>query len=419
LDELWPGLHFPTSVAVGDDGDVFVAESGLPFGGAPPGGRVWRLAGGERELVAAGLSPPVNGLTRSGDGLLVSEGGAGRILRLHRDGSTSTVVEHLPGPGDYQVNMAVHGPDGKVYFSQGSMTNTAIVGVDSIGLGWLARIPDAHDIPGFDVELAGVNVETDDPRPGRSGRVTTGAFVPFGTPGPAGRRVAGAVRCTAAMMRCDPDGSGLEMVAWGLRNAFGIGFLPDGRLLALDQGADDRGSRPLGNVPDLLFEVTPGGWYGWPDFVGGVPVTDPGFRPRRGPAPRFVIANHHELPAPASPLVRFPAHTSATRFCVLPAASSWAGHLVVALFGDEAPMTAPSTGRVGRHLVRVDTVDWSLHPLAGPPLHRPIDVTWDPAAGRLLVLDFGRFEMHATEGVVAEAGSGSLWSLPLENRGEC
>ena len=56
-------------------------------------------------------------------------------------------------------------------------------------------------------------------------------------------------------MRCNLDGSDLELVAWGLRNAYGLGFLPDGRLLAVDQGADDRGSRPVGNVPDLLFEV--------------------------------------------------------------------------------------------------------------------------------------------------------------------
>jgi glucose/arabinose dehydrogenase len=57
------------------------------------------------------------------------------------------------------------------------------------------------------------------------------------------------------------------LVAWGLRNAYGLLFLPDGRLLAIGQGADDRGSRPVGNVPDLLFEGNPGAWYGWPDFA--------------------------------------------------------------------------------------------------------------------------------------------------------
>ena len=64
----------------------------------------------------------------------------------------------------------------------------------------------------------------------------------------------------AAVMRCNLDGSGLELVAWGFRNAYGLGFLPDGRLLAADQGVDDRGSRPLGNAPDLFHEVKARAW---------------------------------------------------------------------------------------------------------------------------------------------------------------
>ena len=34
------GFDFPTSVAFSDNGTPFVAESGLPFGGARPGGRI-------------------------------------------------------------------------------------------------------------------------------------------------------------------------------------------------------------------------------------------------------------------------------------------------------------------------------------------------------------------------------------------
>ena len=51
------GLHFPTSLAFDDDGILYVAESGLPFGGAPPGGRVWRLPGG-RDLSLIHISEP-------------------------------------------------------------------------------------------------------------------------------------------------------------------------------------------------------------------------------------------------------------------------------------------------------------------------------------------------------------------------
>ena len=62
-------------------------------------------------------------------------------------------------------------------------------------------------------------------------------------------------------MRANLDGSQLELVAWGIRNAFGLGFLPDGRLLATDQGADQRGSRPIVAGPELLNEVKQGSWY--------------------------------------------------------------------------------------------------------------------------------------------------------------
>ena len=214
-------------------------------------------------------------------------------------------------------------------------------------------------------------------------------------------------------MRCNPDGSDLELVAWGLRNAYGLGFLPDGRLLAIDQGADDRGSPPVGNAPDLLFEVRQGAWYGWPDFIGGIPITDPHFRPERGPAPSFLLANHDELPPPERPLFRFPPLTAAVKFDIAPAAAPrWPGHLFVTLFGDEAPMTAPPGPRLGRGVARVDPVDWSLHPVvAGDPLARPIDARFSPADGALYVLDFGRFEIDAERGVVAQPRSGKLWRL--------
>src|SRR5262249_52383888 len=156
----------------------------------------------------------------------------------------------------------VIGPDNKLYFSQGAATNSGVVGLDAHDLGWLNRLPHNHDIPGIDVVLAGQSFETPDPRvPGEGKTTRTGAFLPFGTAGEAGQRLAGKLPCTAAVMRCGLDGSNLELVAWGLRSAFGLLFLPDGRLLAADQGADDRGSRPIGNAPDVLFEVVAGRYY--------------------------------------------------------------------------------------------------------------------------------------------------------------
>jgi glucose/arabinose dehydrogenase len=219
-------------------------------------------------------------------------------------------------------------------------------------------------------------------------------------------------------MRCNPDGSELELVAWGLRNAYGLGFLSDGRLLAVDQGADDRGSRPVGNVPDLLVEVKEGGWYGWPDFIGEIPITDGRYKPQRGPEPQFVLANHLTLPAPEKPLLHFPPHTAAVKFDVAPVKANvngWTGHLFVALFGDEVPMTAPSGPKVGRSVVRVDPSNWTMHRFVQDGLLRPIDVRFDRDGSVLYILDFGHFEMLDNGGVAAEPESGKIWRLALNS----
>jgi glucose/arabinose dehydrogenase len=418
LELLFDELSFPTSLTLAEDGSFYVAESGLVFDGPPSGGRVWRLeAGGRRTLLVENLRAPVNGLTLHNGWLYVSEGGhPGRISRFDLDGRLQQVIlDNLPGPGNYHTNMVVFGRDGKLYFSQGAMTNTGIIGLDAYDLGWLRRLPHSHDLPGYDLTLTGVNVVTANPLSGReNGRIDTGAFVAFGERTTPGQRIAAKLPCTAAIMRCNEDGSELELFAWGLRNAFGLGFLPDGRLLAVDQGADDRGSRPVGNGPDVLFEVRKGAWYGWPDFIGAVPITDSRFQPEHGSAPIFLLANHDELPPPEKPLLCFPPHTAAVKFDVVPeSASCWAGHLLVALFGDEAPMTASSGPRVGRSVVRVDPHNWSIHPMVQGDLRRPIDVHLNPKENALYILDFGHFEMLANGGVDAKAKSGRLWRFQL------
>lgn len=406
LECIASGLNFPTSFAVGPDETFYLAESGLPFDGAPAGGRVWRIrAGHAPECLWKDLRAPVNGLTLDGDRLYLSEGGnPGRLSALNlRTGSWSVILDGLPGGGNYHTNQVAVGPDGWLYFGQGAATNSGIVGPDGRDLSWLRRMDHAHDIPGRDVVLTGWNATAVWSEEGAERGAVTGAFQPFGMATTAGQRIPGRVPCTAAVMRCRRDGTGLELVAWGLRNPYGLGFLPDGRLLAIDIGLNDRGSRPVGNAPECLYEVVAGRWYGWPDFAAGRPVTEPDYLPRRGQPPAFLLANHEELGEPPRPLLTLPAHAAPTRFAV----GSSGDELWMTLFGDKRPVTGPEGPRCGRQVVRVDLGTGTVTPLAGPQFARPIDVAY--AGGAIHILDFGEYEMLAGGGLRAKAGTGALW----------
>ncbi len=101
LELVADAFAFPTSLTFDRDGTAYIAEAGLPFGGAEPGGQVWRLgADGQRRLVADGLRPPVNGLVWHDGALYLSEGGhPARLSRLRPDGARETLLKGLPGPG--------------------------------------------------------------------------------------------------------------------------------------------------------------------------------------------------------------------------------------------------------------------------------------------------------------------------------
>jgi hypothetical protein len=196
------GLSFPTSITFDKDGIAYVTESGVPFIGQAPIGRIWRIfPDNRRSILIDDLRGPVNGITFHDGKLYVSEGGYnGSICTVDISGEKSVLINGLPGPGNYHTNMTAIGPDKKLYFSQGAMTNTAIVGLDAYELGWLRRLPHAHDIPGFDIVLAGVNMETANPFDNdKKSRSKTGAFVPFGAQTKYGQQIPAGFPCTASI----------------------------------------------------------------------------------------------------------------------------------------------------------------------------------------------------------------------------
>ncbi|HET7771515.1 MAG TPA: PQQ-dependent sugar dehydrogenase, partial [Chloroflexota bacterium] len=263
IEPVVTNLSVLTTLAF-DGRDLLVAESGWQDTAKP---RVLRLSldrpdGNARTLAAEGLEWPVTGLLMVDGRLYVSH--KGKVSIVEDGGRLRDIVTDLPSKGDHQNNTLALGPDGKIYLGQGTVTNSGVVGIDNYVFGWLPENPTLHEVPCKDVTLVGENFETDDPLNRGGPRVRTGAYKPFGKASEPGEVVKGNPKCGGSIVRFDKDGSNFELVAWGLRNPYGLRFDRGGQLWATFHGADVRGSRNIFNDPDYLVRVEQGAWYGWP-----------------------------------------------------------------------------------------------------------------------------------------------------------
>ena len=343
------------------------------------------------------------------------------VSRIAPTGTLEDIVTELPGRGDHQVNQPLFGPDGKLYFGVGSATNSGVVGPDNFAYEWLPEFPETHDVPAFDVVLAGRNFESKNILGNPLETVRTGAFVPYGTETPPGQVIAGSVKAQG-ILRCDADGSNLEVVAWGLRNPYGIAFHPDGRLFVTEHGMDDRNRHVIGDYDDF-YEITQGAWYGFPDFASGIRVDDP--RWGDGGQGREPVLAEFPDPAPPAPFVTFQPHAGANGFDFSRSPEfGFEGDAFVCLFGDLAPLTTPRLVEpVGFKVVRVDmkrrrVVDFAVNKFTGPASKLPHNGFERPSAcqfgpdGALYVVDWGEIEIAPEQGAArVQAESGTLWRI--------
>ncbi len=209
----------------------------------------------------------------------------GRIAILHK-GHLMDIVTGLPAYGDY-ANGPVIFDNGKMYFSVGTATNSGIVGPDNV---WVKSQPSIHDLACTDLKINQLNTQTDNFLTKKQGDMAAvGSFMPFNTPDFSDTLTA-SLKCNGAIMSANPDGSGLQVYAYGFHNPKGISIDSKGKLYALDQAMEDRGLRPVKDGKDALYAVDEHTWYGWPDFNAGNPVDGPLLKQDPNPAPVPIAA---------------------------------------------------------------------------------------------------------------------------------
>lgn len=307
-----PGFHAwrwaevsqpPTALAFGPDGRLYVATLN---------GTIFSFGGdadaAEPAVTAAtGLATPLGLAFQPGTAFLYSSrlGGVDRLVDADGDGlfeGREKVLDGLP-VGRHSTDDVEFGPDGKLYVATGS--------VDDMG--------------------------------------------------ESGQKPA----LQAAILRVNPDGSGLEQYASGLRNPYGLAFDAAGQLWATDNGGDV----PEGQ-PDELNRIEQGGDYGWPGCFGVGQESVPG-------------ACQGAIP----PVAELAVHSSSDGLAVytdrrFPAAYHSA--IFVAQWGSAFP-DKPA----GRQVVVVYPGNWTVQPFATGFAH-PLDVLLDPRDGGLWVADFGQ-----------------------------
>src|ERR1700730_14088376 len=201
-------------------------------------------------------------------------------------GQVTPFITGLP-TGDHPTEqLAFRG--GWIYWSQGSTTNSGVVGRDN---GGGANQP---DIPCQDIVLSENLFDSG------GGKLTSG-YSPFGVqrPGATVKAFEGALHkgaCDGAILRAQlnaahPENT-IEPFSWGYRNGYAIRFPPkdhplEGGLLVGEDGPDERGVRPTNNAPDViqLARQNPDGspdFHGWPDRFGFLPSSQAVFNPIGG-----------------------------------------------------------------------------------------------------------------------------------------
>jgi len=220
-------------------------------------------------------------------------------------GKVTPFITGLP-TGDHPTEQITF-KENFIYWSQGSTTNSGVVGRDNGGGA------NQQDIPCQDIVLSDNVFDS-------GGGVTTSGYSAFGVTrkGATVKAFDSALHhgvCDGAILRAklnaDSPETTIEPFSWGYRNGYAIRFAPadhalKGGLLVGEDGADERGARPSNNAPDSLqlAQRNPDGtpdYHGWPDRYGFLPSSQAVFNPVGGPGDDLCVPDPTNPPSMCTP----------------------------------------------------------------------------------------------------------------------
>jgi glucose/arabinose dehydrogenase len=422
---VW-NLTAPDSITFDDDGNMYIGEAGYPFTNIPQVPRILKMEpnGNLSIFVDTKLNSPIVDIVFHNGLLYVSHRDKISTVDI-TNGTVKDIIVGLPENGDHPNNQIAFSPDGKrLFFGTGAATNTGVVGLDNYAFGWVSNIPSVADIPGKNITLIGQNFETPNPITAEpNDNATTGAFVPFNTTTTEGQIIKGDVKCNGCILSANIDGTDLKLVGWGFRNPTGLAFNEDGRLFAAVNGVDERGSRPVVDDADKLYEIKLNStvWYGWPDFFGNVqPVTDPLFQWHKDDVClvpdscldkplQFLMQTH---PPVEKPLTLFwPPHTAVIQMAFANKSFGFNGEAFVAQVG------AHAVKGVGQNVVHVNVDNKTISnflvlkdPMqTNATIFRPTDIEFNQNGTALYLVDWGDLLEPGTGETIPKTGV--VWKI--------
>ncbi|MGA2232821.1 MAG: hypothetical protein ABSH22_18125, partial [Tepidisphaeraceae bacterium] len=372
-------LTAPTAICFDSQGTMFIAEGGGTIEdlephifaykpSAPEGQQVFNIypVGRHIPFVKTGFQiyGPVGGMVAVGGKLYVTHqnaSGNGEVTAFGYDGSHTPVVSDIPARGDYKMGDICADENGRLYFTVGSATNSGVVGLDNWQVGWVAKHPEFCDVPFIPLKLQGYRFNSDNPLAGLfSGAeiAVTGPFQPFNVGDNLHIQRPANGKPTGAVYSISPQGGDLRVEAWGTHWARGIVCGDFHRIYFTDEGMEARGTRPVVNDPDAVFQLvgrgSMGTWYGWPDYSRELELI--GEEKYQPPSQLLRNTGYQEIAALIDEQTTgltapdkanwlkgvFPAQAGAAKLDIIPNTGpfkNFSGGIVVALFGDRAPFS--------------------------------------------------------------------------------